>query len=154
MARGDLTDQAWQRIEPHLPPQNPKRPGGRYREHRQVIDGILWTIRTGRTGAPWRDLPERYGPWQTCYDRFCRWQKDGTWQKVLQAQQGQAESGRLPGGAVEAVGWDGCAADSTSIRVHPHGAGARKARAKKGAPEPARRRVTRKRRVSAAAAGG
>jgi transposase len=45
-----------------------------------VINGILWKL---RTGAPWRDLPERYGPWQTCYDRFIRWRRDGTWDRLL-----------------------------------------------------------------------
>jgi transposase len=155
MARGDLTDQAWQMIEPYLPAQHPDKPGGRYRDHRQVVNGILWVV---RTGAPWRDLPERYGPWQTCYDRLCRWQKDGTWQSVLQALQGDAEAGRLPGDPVD---WEGCALDSTSIKVHPHAAGARKAPAKKGAlvrtranAVLVRRRVIRKRKDSGAAEEG
>jgi transposase len=45
-----------------------------------VINGILWKL---RTGTPWRDLPERYGPWQTVYDRFARWRRDGTWDRLL-----------------------------------------------------------------------
>lgn len=110
MARGDLTDQAWQRIEPHLP-QNEGRRGGRDKEHRTVLNGILWIM---RTGAPWRDLPERYGPWQTCYDRLARWKRKGTWESLLQTLQKEAEAGQLPG---QAVAWDGCAADSTSIAV-------------------------------------
>jgi transposase len=60
--RGELTDEAWARIAPLLP-ENLRR-GGRWRGHRQVVNGILWTL---RTGAPWRNLPERYGLWQTCY---------------------------------------------------------------------------------------
>ena len=134
MARGDLTDATWERIQALLPPENdPNRRGGRYKDHRLVLNGILWVL---RTGAPWRDLPERYGPWQTCYARLMRWQRDGTWQKVLQALQGAADAGRLPG---QAVDWEGCAVDSTSIKAHPHAAGARKRPAKKGAR--VRRRV-------------
>jgi transposase len=136
MARGDLTDQAWEAIEPLLP-RNDGRRGGRFREHRTVLNGILWVM---RTGAPWRDLPERYGPWQTSYDRLQRWQRDGTWQRVLQALQGVADAGRLSGQAVE---WDGCALDSTSIKAHPHAAGARRAPAKKGARGLARQPVRR-----------
>jgi transposase len=133
MARGDLADATWQRIEPHLPPENdPKKRGGRYKDHRTILNGILWVT---RTGAPWRDLPERYGPWQTCYDRLARWQKSGLWQRVLEALQGQADALQLPGQEVQ---WEGCAADSTSIKAHPHAAGARKAPAKKGAQALAR----------------
>ncbi len=61
--RGELTDEAWGRIAPLLPENG--RPGGRWRCHREVVNGILWKL---RTGAPWRDLPSRYGPWQTCYE--------------------------------------------------------------------------------------
>lgn len=134
MARGDLTDQAWQRIETYLP-QNEGRRGGRYKEHRPVLNGILWIM---RTGAPWRDLPERYGSWQTCYDRLARWKRKGIWESLLQALQKEADAGRLPG---QEVAWGACAADSTSIKVHPHAAGARKAPAKKGAVALARQRV-------------
>ncbi|PMB02707.1 hypothetical protein CEN49_24930 [Fischerella thermalis CCMEE 5273] len=60
--RGELTDEVWATIEPLLPKNQPRR-GKPWRDHRTVINGILWRL---RTGAPWRDLPERYGPWQTC----------------------------------------------------------------------------------------
>ena len=64
VGRGELTDKAWARIEPLLPPVES---GGRHwRDHRQVINAILWKL---RTGAPWRDLPERYGPWKTAHER-------------------------------------------------------------------------------------
>ena len=76
--RGEITDRAWEQIEPLLP-QGGER-GGRWREHRTVINSILWKL---RTGSPWRDLPERYGPWQTCFDRFNRWRGDGTWDRLL-----------------------------------------------------------------------
>ena len=69
--RGELTDRAWGRIAPLLPANG--RRGKQWRDHRAVVNGILWKL---RTGAPWRDLPERYGPWRTCYDRFVRWRRD------------------------------------------------------------------------------
>ena len=69
--RGELTDRAWEQIEPLLP-KNGRR-GKQWQDHRRVINGILWKL---RTGAPWRDLPSHYGPWQTCYDRFVRWRRD------------------------------------------------------------------------------
>jgi transposase len=61
--RGEITDRAWASIAPLLPEYG--QPGGRWRDHRTVVNGILWKL---RTGSPWRDLPERYGPWQTCYE--------------------------------------------------------------------------------------
>ncbi|WP_344860924.1 transposase, partial [Planomonospora alba] len=63
--RGEPADKAWQRIEPLLPATDGR--GRPWRNHREVVNGILWRL---RTGAPWRDIPERYGPWQTCYERF------------------------------------------------------------------------------------
>lgn len=73
MNRGDLTTEQWEQIAPHLPPEKPKT-GRPSKEHRQVLNGILWVL---RTGAPWRDLPERYGKWTTVYSRFQRWRKNG-----------------------------------------------------------------------------
>jgi transposase len=122
MARGDLSDVAWERIAPYLPPEHSGKRGHPYNNHRNVINGILWI---DRTGAPWRDLPERYGPWQTCYDRLVRWQQQGIWTRVLQALQAEED-------AQSNVEWEGCALDSTSIKAHPHAAGARKAAAEKG----------------------
>ncbi len=115
MFRGDMSDSDWQRIQPLLPPEKTGKRGGQWRSHRQVINGIRWI---GRTGAPWRDLPERYGPWQTCAERLYRWQQDGTWERILQILQAQED-------ASSNVEWDGCALDSTTIKAHPHAAGAR-----------------------------
>ena len=70
VGRGELTDAAWAVLAPLLPPGGKR--GKPWQDHRRVINGILWKL---RTGAPWRDLPERYGPWQTCYDRFVRWRR-------------------------------------------------------------------------------
>jgi len=75
--RHELRDDEWARIQGVLPDR--RRPGRPWRSHRQVIDGMLWVL---GTGAPWRDLPKRYGPWQTVYDRFKRWRTDGTFDRL------------------------------------------------------------------------
>src|SRR5689334_8285986 len=80
--RHELTDQAWERIEQLLPVSRIGRP---VRDRREIINAILWKL---STGAAWRDLPERYGPWKTVYERFRRWSADGTWDRLLvQVQQ-------------------------------------------------------------------
>src|SRR3712207_7502193 len=84
--RGELTDAAWAVIAPLLPTNG--RRGKQWKGHRTVINGILWKL---RTGAPWRDLPERYGSWQTCYDRFVRWRRDGTWDRLLRSEEHTSE---------------------------------------------------------------
>jgi transposase len=113
VGRGELTDAAWARIEPLLPATGGR--GGRWRDHRQVIDAILWPA---RTGAPWRDLPERYGPWKTAHERLRKWTADGTWDRIL------AEV-IVKDDAVGAMEWT-FSIDSSSIRAHQHAAGARK----------------------------
>ena len=83
MRRYEIDPRLWVWIDPLLP--HPTHHGGRghpWKDHHTIINGILWVL---HSGAPWRDLPERYGPWQTVYDRFNRWRKDGTWAKVLDA---------------------------------------------------------------------
>jgi len=75
---GELTDTSWAMIEPLLPANG--RRGKQWKDHRTVINGILWKP---RTGAPWRDLPERSGPWKSVYDRLVRWRQDGTWDRLL-----------------------------------------------------------------------
>jgi transposase len=116
--RREITDAAWEQIEPLLPENG--RKGGRWRDHRTVIDGILWKL---RTGAPWRDLPERYGPWQTCFDRFNRWRRDGTWDRLLEHAQTKSDT-------VGEVEWE-VRVDDTVVRAHQHAAGARKRVGKK-----------------------
>ena len=79
LGREEITDRAWQEIEPLLAEYG--QSAGRWRDHRTIVNGILRKL---RTGSPWRDLPERYGPWQTtCFDRFDRWRRDGTWDRLL-----------------------------------------------------------------------
>jgi transposase len=114
MGRGDLTNEQWARLEPLLP--TGKKPGRPPRwSKRQLIDGIRWRT---RTGAPWRDVPARYGPWQTVYGLFRRWQRDGTWRRILTQLQAQAD-------AQGVITWD-VSVDSTITRAHQHAAGARK----------------------------
>ena len=77
--RHDLTDEQWAKLEPLLPDRTPIR-GGRWMDHRKVINGVLWRT---RSGSAWRDLPPEYGNWKTVYNRHRRWSGDGTWRKVL-----------------------------------------------------------------------
>jgi transposase len=78
MRRYELSDPQWARIAPLFPPQAGK--GRPPNDHRAIVNGILWIL---HTGAPWRDLPERYGPWQTVFDRFNGWRRDGTWARIV-----------------------------------------------------------------------
>ena len=136
VGRGELTDKAWAVIEPLLPAN---AGGRRWRDHRQVINAILWKL---RTGAPWRDLPERYGPWKTAHERLRLWTADGTWQRIL-------DEAVVKDDAVGNVEWV-ISVDSTVIRAHQHAAGARK----KGAvPPPSRPSRSRARRSAGPAAG-
>ena len=107
-----LTDEMWARIEPLLPDRTPRR-GGRWRDHREVVEAIIWRF---RTGSPWRDLPEDFPSYQTVWWRFDRWAKDGTWDHVLTALQGEAHAA----GELEWV----VSVDSTIARAHQHAAGA------------------------------
>jgi transposase len=79
MRRYELSDFEWGVIEPHLP--NKVRGVPRV-DDRKVLNGILWRF---RTGSPWADVPERYGPSTTCYNRFVRWRKAGVWDRLLAA---------------------------------------------------------------------
>ena len=78
MSRHRLTDEQWELIEGFFPP--PAKTGRPPRHRRQVLDGILWIL---RTGAPWRDLPEEFGPWATAWDLFNKWNRDGTLDNIL-----------------------------------------------------------------------
>ena len=121
--RFELTDAEWAVIEPLLP----NKPRGVPRvDDRRVLNGIFWVL---RTGAPWEDMPERYGPRTTVYNRFNRWRKAGVWARLLEhLQEGVEDSLYM--------------VDSSVVRVHQHGTGARK----KGARTPRTKpdRATRK----------
>lgn len=109
VGQGELTDAVWEQIEPLLPQVD--QCGRPWRDHRQVVDGVLWML---RTGAPWRDLLDWYGPWQTLRKR---WEADGTWARLLEHVLARDEAT----GRVER----GLAADSAAGRNHRHAARSR-----------------------------
>lgn len=78
----ELSDKEWEVIEPLFPTLPSGIRGRPWRNNREVLEGILWIL---RTGAPWRDLPPEYPPYQTCHRRFQQWSCDGTLEKVLVA---------------------------------------------------------------------
>ncbi|WP_373290540.1 IS5 family transposase, partial [Glycocaulis albus] len=105
--RYELTDFEWWIIEPLLP----NKPRGVPRvDDRKVLNGIYWRL---RTGSPWAEIPERYGPATTCYNRFVRWRKLGVWDRIFDAITAAYD------GDIQMI-------DSSSIRVHQHGANAKK----------------------------
>ena len=102
MRRHELSDEEWAIIQPLLP----NKPRGVPRvDDRRVLNGILWRF---RTGAPWRDIPERYGPRTTLYNRFVRWRAAGVWDRMLTAVSEAYD------GAIVMI-------DSSCVRVHQHG---------------------------------
>jgi transposase len=105
-ARADLTDGQWAVLERLLP--KGRKPGRLPKwSKRQLIDGIRWR---GRVGAPWRDVPARYGPWATVYGLYRRWQRDGTWARILTGLQALADAAGL-------ITWD-VSVDTTIARAH------------------------------------
>lgn len=83
MLRHRLSDEQWDLIKHVFPP--PKQMGRPERDRREIVDGILWIM---RTGAPWRDLPEEFGPWATVWDLFDKWNGDGTLDRILNLLRG------------------------------------------------------------------
>ena len=107
MRRYELTEFEWWVIAPLLP----NKPRGVPRvDDRRVLNGIFWVL---RSGSPWRDLPERYGPPTTCYNRFVRWRKAGVWDRLMDAVTAAHD------GDVQMI-------DSSSVRVHQHAANSKK----------------------------
>ena len=119
MRRDELSEEQWRLLQDLLP-ENGKR-GGQWKDHRPILNGIFWVL---RTGAPWRDLPERYGPWHTVYDRFQRWQQEGLFDRILERLQLRLDQeGKID--------WDLWCVDGSSVRASRAAAGA----GKKGGPE-------------------
>ena len=108
MRRFELSDEQWKRVEGLLPGR-PGSPGRRGDDNRLFLEAVLWIA---RTGAPWRDLPERFGESNSVFQRFNRWAKKGVWQRVFDALQDPD------------LEW--VMLDATIIRAHVHAAGARK----------------------------
>ena len=104
-----LTDAQWARISPLMPSSDGKQ-GKPFRDHRQVVEGIIYRY---RTGVAWRDVPAEFGPWQTVWKRHRRLAGDGTWDRVLAALVSQADAAGL-------VNWQ-VSVDSTIARAHQHG---------------------------------
>jgi transposase len=128
MNRHELTDEQWSRLASLLPPERPAT-GRPNHDHRRMLNAILWRY---ATGAPWRDLPVQYGPWESVYSRFRRWQLAGVWDRLLAGLQAEAAAdGRLD--------WTLHFVDGSVVRAHQHAAGA-----KKGDAAPPRQRPTRR----------
>src|SRR5262245_20488989 len=121
--RHELTDEEWALIAPVMPPPSA---GRAWADHRTVISGVVFWA---STGIQWRDLPERFGPWQTVYERFRRWQQEGRWLAILRALQGRADRDGI-------LDWSLFGADSTNVRASRSAAGALK---KKGPGRPTTR---------------
>ena len=112
MRRFELSDEQWVRVEGLLPGKKGD-PGRTAVDSRLFLDAVLWIA---RTGAPWRDLPERFGPWNSVFQRFNRWAIKGVWQRVFEALQD--------------LDLEWLMVDATIIRAHLHAAGASKKAAK------------------------
>ncbi|MFF7082093.1 IS5 family transposase [Streptomyces lavendulae] len=110
--RHELSDAEWELVQPLLPQPALGRPR---LDDRRVLNGIVWKF---RTGVAWRDVPDRYGSWASLHTRFRRWAADGTFERMLQAAQAQADAA----GDIEWL----VSVDSTVVRAHQHASGARK----------------------------
>ena len=108
--RYELTDQEWEQIASLLPPEKTGKPGRPSKDNRTMLNGMVWIA---RSGAPWRDLPERYGPWNSVYSRFCKWIDDGILDNIFRVLSLEAELDEL-------------SLDATIVQAHQHRAGAKK----------------------------
>lgn len=108
--RYELNDQKWAAIEPLLPSEKTGQKGRPAKDNRTMLNGIVWIA---RSGAPWRDLPERYGSWKSVYTRFCRWRDSGLLERVFIALSADAD-------------YENLMIDSTIVKVHKSAAGAKK----------------------------
>ncbi len=110
MRRFELTNAEWERIEPLLPPQSTGRKGRPPKDNRLMLNGMLWM---DRSGAQWRELPERYGPWQSVYARFRKWEAEGILERAYKALSSDFDSENL-------------SLDSTCSKVHQSANGGKK----------------------------
>lgn len=110
LRRYELTDQEWELIESLLPPEKTAKPGRPSKNNRTMLNGMIWIA---RSGAPWRDLPERYGPWETVYSRFRKWIEDGVIDNIFRILSLDAELEEL-------------SLDASIVQAHQHSAGVKK----------------------------
>jgi len=123
VARYELSDGHWNLIKGLFPKQGR---GGRWNDHRTMLNGMLWIL---RSGAPWRDLPERYGKWKSVYHRFNRWRGDGTFDRLL-------KSLRIRLDKQGKIDWDLWLVDGSNVRASRVAAGARKKRTRDSTANP------------------
>ncbi len=115
MQRHGLTDEQWAFIEDMFP-KNGLVPGRPWSDHRMVMDAMFWVL---STGAPWRDLPEEFGPWKTVYERCRAYRMDGTFDRIVERLQIKLDENGL-------IDWDLFCVDGSSVRAHRSAAGAKK----------------------------
>jgi transposase len=115
MKRHSLTDEQWELIAP-LVPLSTATTGRPPRDRRVMFEGMFWTL---STGAPWRDLPERFGPWQTVYDHFSKWRRSGVLDRIVEVLQIKLDQAGL-------IDWDLWCVDGASVRAARAAAGADK----------------------------
>ncbi len=129
MKRHELTDEQWALVEPQLP-LSTARTGRPPRDRRTLLNGIFWIL---CTGAPWRDLPERFGPWQTVYDHFRKWRKGGIFARIIEVLQIKLDQRGL-------IDWELWCVDGANVRGSRAAAGADK---KVSSDTPTSRPITR-----------
>lgn len=105
MQRHALTDEQWERLQKVLP-RRKRGPAGKKSE-REFVDAVIYRA---KTGIPWRDLPERFGPWKTIYNRFCRWAAAGVWERIYKELRVRVDK-------------TGCIVDGSNVRLHQDAAG-------------------------------
>ena len=88
----DITDEQWKRLEPLLPPENTGKKGRPRKDNRMMLNGMLWM---NHSGAQWRQLPKRYGPWQSVYARFAKWRDDGIWERIFSELNKEVDTERI-----------------------------------------------------------
>ena len=115
MKRHEVTDEQWELVHRILPPRTAVT-GRPPSDPRVMLNGIFWIL---RTGAPWRDLPERFGPWQTVYDHFSKWRRAGVYDRILDVLQVRLD-------AEDKIDWDLWCIDGSSVRATRAAAGASK----------------------------
>ena len=108
--RYELTDEEWERIKGYFPEREAGQKGRPRNEDRPILNGILWIV---RSGAAWRDLPERYGAWSTVYSRFVQWQEEGLFDAILKELS-------------EEVDFQDMSIDSSTVKAHQASAGGKK----------------------------